>query len=120
MGKVVVSGTLSQAPERRTLKDGTLCATAVVRSTCAKDGKRTQFWQIAAFNGSAQLALMRLSRGDPIIVQGTVKAEIQEQNGEIALSFGVIAERILDVPPRFADKIAAALDCGAPPEAGGN
>jgi single-stranded DNA-binding protein len=109
MGKVVVSGTLSQTPARRKLKNGMLCATAIVRSTCAKDGNRTRFWQIAAFNGAAQSALMRLSRGDPIVVQGTVEAEIQGQNGEIALSFGVVAERILDVPPQFAAKIAAGL-----------
>jgi single-stranded DNA-binding protein len=110
MGKVVVSGTLSQTPERRKLKNGTLCATAVVRSTCAKDGYRTRIWQIAALNDTVQSALMRLSQGDPIIVQGTFKAEIQEQNGEIALSFGVLAERILDVPTQFADRIVAALD----------
>jgi single-stranded DNA-binding protein len=110
VGKVIVSGILSQTPERRKLKNGTLCATAVVESTCAKDGNRTRFWQIAAFNGAAQSALMRLSRGDPIIVQGTFEAEIQGQNGEIALSFGVVAERILDVPPQFADRIVAALD----------
>jgi len=120
MGKIVVAGTVSQAPARRRLKNGTLCATAVVKSTCAKDRNRTQFWQIAALNGAVQLALMRLSQGDPIIVQGIVKAEIQEQNGEIALSFGIIAERIIDVPPHFAGKIVAALDCLAPPETGGN
>jgi len=106
MGKVVVAGTLSQAPETRRLKNGTLYATAVVKSTCAKDGNRTRFWQIAAFNETVQSALMQLSRGDPIILQGTFKAEIQGHNGEIALSFGVIAERILDVPPKFADRIA--------------
>jgi single-stranded DNA-binding protein len=110
MGKVVVSGTLSQTPERRKLKNGTLCATAVVRSICAKDGYRTRFWQIAALNDTVQSALMRLSRGDPIIVQGTFKAEMQGQNGEIALLFGVVAERILDAPPQFADRIVAALD----------
>jgi single-stranded DNA-binding protein len=110
MSKVVVSGTLSQAPKKRRLKNGTLCVTAVVKSTCAKEGNRTRIWQIAAFNGAVQSALMRLSQGDPIIMQGTFKAEIQGQNGEIALSFGVIAERILDVPPQFADRIVAALD----------
>jgi single-stranded DNA-binding protein len=110
MGKVVVSGILSQVPERRRLKNGTLCAMAVVKSTCAKEGNRTRIWQIAAFNDAVQSALMRLSPGDPIIVQGTFKAEIQAQNSEIALSFGVIAERILDVPPQFADRFVAALD----------
>jgi single-stranded DNA-binding protein len=89
VGKVVVSGTLSQAPKRRRLKNGTLCATAVVKSTCAEDGNRTRIWQIAAFNDAVQSALMRLSPGDPIIVQGTFKAEMQGQNGEIALLFGL-------------------------------
>jgi single-stranded DNA-binding protein len=110
MGKVVVSGTLSQTPKRRMLKNGTLCATAVIKSTCAKDGNRTRIWQIAAFNDAVQSALMRLSQGDPIIVQGTFKAEMQGQNGEIALSFGVIAEHILDVQPQFAERVVAALD----------
>jgi hypothetical protein len=39
---------------------------------------------------------IRFSHGDTVFVQGTLKAEIQEKNGELALSFGVIAERIFN------------------------
>jgi hypothetical protein len=42
-------------------------------------------------------------------VQGTFKAEMQEHNCEIALSFGVTAERLLDARQQFADKIADGL-----------
>jgi single-stranded DNA-binding protein len=101
-------GTLFRAPETTTLKNGELCVTAIVEGKDAKAGYRTGFWHIAAFGETAQSALMHLSHGDTVIVQGTVKAGIHERNGEIALSFGVIAERVLNVPQRFAEAIAAA------------
>jgi hypothetical protein len=84
MDKFDVSGTLSQASKRRRLKNRT--PTAVVKSTCAKDGNRTRIRQIAAFNGVVQSALMQLYQDDPIIVQGTFKAEIQGQNGKIVIA----------------------------------
>lgn len=106
MATVLVSGTLFRAPETTTLKNGELCVTAIVESRESKHGNRTRFWHIAAVSETAQSALMYLSHGDTVIVQGTVKAAIHERNGEIALSFGVIAERILNVPQRFAEAIA--------------
>jgi single-stranded DNA-binding protein len=108
MATVLVSGALFHAPESRTLKNGELCVTAIVESKESNDGNRTRFWHIAAFSETAQSVLMHLSRGDTVVVQGTVKAEIHERNGEIALSFGVIAERVLNVPQRLAGAIAAA------------
>jgi|SRR5262249_21317323 len=108
MAKVIVWGTLFRAPETTTLKNGRLCVTAIVESKESNDGNRTRFWHIAAFAETVQSALTQLSRGDSIIVQGTVKAGIHERNGEIALSFGVIAERVLNVPQRFTETIATA------------
>jgi hypothetical protein len=43
---------------------------------------------------------MHFSHGDTVFLQGTLKADIQDWNGELALSFGVIAERILTAQPR--------------------
>ena len=108
MATVLVSGTLCHAPETTALKNGELCVTAVIESKESKYGNRTRFWHIAAISETAQSALMHLSHGDTVIVQGTVKAGIHERNGEIALTFGVIAERVLNVPQRFAGAIAAA------------
>ncbi|MGH7873143.1 MAG: hypothetical protein ACREQO_13090 [Candidatus Binatia bacterium] len=65
----------------------------------AKDGDYTRFWHILAFDEAVQAALRRLSDGDAATVQGTLKAEILEANGEFALAFGVIAERVLGLRP---------------------
>jgi hypothetical protein len=90
--RVAVKGTFARAPTSRTLNNGGLCVTATLT---AKDGAYTRFWHILAFDKSVQAALLRLSDGDAATVQGTLKAEILEGNGELALAFGVIAERVL-------------------------
>jgi single-stranded DNA-binding protein len=95
MATVRVSGMLCHAPERRTVKNEQLCVTAVVEGKDAKHGNRTRLWQIAAFSETVQSALMHLSEGDSVIVQGTHKAEFHERNGEVILLFGVIAEHVL-------------------------
>jgi single-stranded DNA-binding protein len=87
---VLVKGTLLHAPESRTLKNGGLCVKATLK---AKDGDYTRFWHILAFDEAVQAALLRLSDGDAVAVQGSLKAELHDRNGETALSFGVIAER---------------------------
>lgn len=87
--RVRVSGTLVHAPESRTLKDGGLFVTATVK---AKDGAHTQFWHIVSFTETAQAELMRLSDGDAVAVQGSLKAELYDKNGETELFFGIIAE----------------------------
>jgi len=96
MARVRVLGTLSDSPVPRKMKDGGLCVTAIVR---AKDGNHTRFWHIAALSRTVQAALLHLSEGNPVAVQGTLKAEIRETNGEITLSFGVMAEHVLGLPP---------------------
>jgi single-stranded DNA-binding protein len=102
MAKVLVSGTVFRAPETTTLKNGELCVTAIIECRETKYGNRTRFWHVAAVSTTVQSALMHLSLGDTVIVQGTVKAAIHERNGEFVLSFGVIAERVLNVPALIA------------------
>src|SRR5882724_395531 len=85
--RVRVSGTLFHPPESRTLKR---CVTATLK---AKDGGNTRFWHIVAFSKTVQAELMRLSDGDAVVVDGSLKAEFHDRNGETELSFGVIAER---------------------------
>src|ERR1700730_19052568 len=88
--RVLVKGTLIHAPESQTLKNGGLC---VMVTLIAKDGDYTRFWHIRAFDEAVQAALLGLSDGDAVAVQGSLKAEFHDRNGEPALSFGVIAER---------------------------
>jgi hypothetical protein len=82
----------SDAPASRELKGGRLCVTATLR---AKDGKRTRFWYIVAFNETVQAELRRLTDGDAVAVRGALKAELYDRNGANDLSLGVIAEDVL-------------------------
>jgi hypothetical protein len=91
-----VLGTLSRAPESRTLKHGGVCVTATVK---AIDGAYTRFWHIVAISETAQAELMRLSDGDAVAVEGSLKAGLRDRNGETELFFGVIAERTLGLHP---------------------
>jgi hypothetical protein len=66
-----------------------------VKAKEASNDNRTRYWHIAALSETVQSVLVQLSRGDAVVVQGTLKAEIHERNGEFAVSCGVIAERVL-------------------------
>jgi single-stranded DNA-binding protein len=93
--RVRVSGTLFHAPESRTLKAGRANATATTATLKAKDGNHTQFWRIAAFSEPVQAELMLLTAGDAVAVEGALKAELYERNGQSDLSFGVVADDVL-------------------------
>jgi single-stranded DNA-binding protein len=97
LAKVLVSGTLYQMPEKRALKAGKSCVTAIL---LAKEGEHTRLWPIVAFNDAVQSELMRLSVGDAVAVRGSLKAELYDKNGETQLSFGVIAEHAVGLRRR--------------------
>ena len=90
-----VSGILFQALESRTLRVGRASSTATTVTLKAKDGNHTQIWRIAAFSEPVQVELMRLTAGDAVAVEGALKAELYDGDGEIKISFGVIAEHVL-------------------------
>jgi single-stranded DNA-binding protein len=93
--RVRVSGTLFHPPESRPLKAGRASATATTATLKTRDGNHTQFWRIAAFSEPVQAELMRLTAGDAVAVEGALKAELYERNGQTDLSFGVIADDVL-------------------------
>jgi len=90
--KVLMTGTLFARPEKRTLKNGVLCVTAILKT---RQGNHTRLWHIAALRETAKETLLRLSEGDAVAVQGLLKAELYDSSGETRLSCGIIAERAL-------------------------
>ena len=90
--RVFVRGTLSRAPESGVLKNGAPFVTATLN---AKDGDHKQFWQIVAFSETVQAELMHLSGGDAVAVQGSLRAELYDKDGQTELFFGIIAEHAL-------------------------
>jgi single-stranded DNA-binding protein len=89
---VLVSGTLYHAPESRTSKAGKPFVTATIR---AKEGEATVWWKVVCFSESAGAELLRLGDGDAVSVQGALRAETYERDGESRLSLSVIADVVV-------------------------
>jgi single-stranded DNA-binding protein len=100
---VLVSGTLFRAPEQRTSKASKPFVTTKIKAT---SGGELQFWSVAAFSESAQAELLRLNVGDALAVQGAVRIEQYERDGETRISFSVTADSVLALrhPPRQREK----------------
>jgi single-stranded DNA-binding protein len=94
---VLVSGSLFKNPELKTSRSGKTYATASIR-TASADNSAADFWNLLVFSTSVQEELLRLSEGDKLAVQGSVKLEIY--NGKISRSVFVDAILPLRAPPR--------------------
>jgi single-stranded DNA-binding protein len=93
MTYALVTGSLFRAPEQRTSKANKPYVTATIK---AKDGDAFQFWRVTAFADTVQAELLRLTDGDAVSVQGSLKAELYAKDGgEQKLSLSLIAEHVL-------------------------
>ena len=93
----VVSGSLFKTPELKTSRSGKTYATASIR-TPAADNTAADFWNLLVFSTSVQEELLRLSEGDKLAVQGSVKLEIF--NGKISRTVFVDHILALRAPPK--------------------
>jgi single-stranded DNA-binding protein len=96
---VLVTGAMFRAPESRTSKAGKTFWTATIKG---KDGDAAQWWKVLVFSESAGAELSRLSDGDAVSVQGTLRVETYDKGGETKISLACIADAIL--PLRAAPK----------------
>jgi single-stranded DNA-binding protein len=95
----LITGALYRAPEQRTAKSGSKFVTATVR---VKTGEAMQFVRIVMFSESGQAELLRLQDGDSLSIQGGLKAEVFEKNGEHRVSLSLVADQVLALrqPPK--------------------
>jgi single-stranded DNA-binding protein len=96
----LVTGSLFRAPEQRQSKAGRAFVVATIR---VKDGDGIQFIRLVVFSDSAQAELLRLSEGDSLSAQGSLKAELYAKDGgESKLSLSIVADQILALkqPPK--------------------
>lgn len=90
---VLVSGSLYRAPEQRTSsKSGKTFWTPSLK---AKDGDAAQWWKVIVFSESAGAEFSRLSDGDALSVQGSLKVEPYDKGGETKIGLTCIADAIL-------------------------
>lgn len=102
---VLISGTIFRAPERRVSKAGKPFVSATVK---VRDGDGFQFWRLIAFSESIGDELLRLCDGDSVSVQGALRAEPYEKDGQTRIGFTLIASQVLVL--RGAKKKAQAPD----------
>ena len=89
---VLVTGTIFRKPEQRQSKAGKPFVTATVR---AKDGDTSQFWKVVVFSEPAQAELLRLQDGDAVTLQGAMRAELYEKDGQHRISYSIVADAVL-------------------------
>jgi single-stranded DNA-binding protein len=78
---ILVSGSLFKNPELKTARSGKTYATASIRTSSA-DGTPADFWNLLVFSTSVQEELLRLTEGDKLSAQGSLRLEIY--NGKIS------------------------------------
>jgi single-stranded DNA-binding protein len=95
---VLISGSLWKNPEQRiSSKTGKAFVTASIRTSSA-DNAPADFWNLLIFSETVAAELMRLTEGDKLAVQGSVKLEIY--NNKISRTVFVDAILPLRAPPR--------------------
>jgi hypothetical protein len=95
---ILVSGSLfKKSPEIKTSRSGKTYATASIR-TASADGTAADFWNLLVFSTSVQEELLRLTEGEKLSAQGSLKLELY--NGKISRTIFVEAILPLRAPPR--------------------
>jgi single-stranded DNA-binding protein len=106
---ILVSGSLFKAPELKTSKSGKTYATASIRTASADNITTADFWNLLVFSETASTELMRLSEGEKLAAQGSLKLEIY--NGKISRT--VFVDAILPLRRERKPKAASASAASA-------
>jgi single-stranded DNA-binding protein len=89
---VLISGTLFRSAEARTAKSGKSFVAATLKARC---GDSAQFWRVLAFSESVRAELLRLKDGDALAVQGVLRIELYERDGEQKIGLTIMADAVL-------------------------
>jgi single-stranded DNA-binding protein len=81
-------------PSARSTSVTTPCAVRLA-TLKAREGEEVQWWKVLAFGDSARVELLRLEDGDALSVQGGLRAEAYEKDGEPRVSLTVLADAVL-------------------------
>ncbi len=97
---ILIAGSLFRAPEIKTSGGGKAYVRASVRA--AAEGEASEFWTVLAFGDTARAELMRLHDGDKLSVQGKLKLDLYEKDGQSRIGRTIFADHVLALraPPR--------------------
>jgi single-stranded DNA-binding protein len=98
---ILVSGSIFKEPQQRTSQAGKQYVVATIKAAAA-DNTTSDFWSVLAFSDTAGAELLRLAVGERVALQGSLKLELFEKNGETKISRTIFVDHVLAVrqPPR--------------------
>lgn len=96
---VLVTGSLFRTPEQRHSQAGKRYVAATIK-TAGTDS--AEFWSALCFSDTAGAELLRLGVNERLTVQGTLKIELFEKDGQARISRTVFVDSVLALraPPR--------------------
>ena len=112
----LISGTIFREPQQRVSQSGKQYVVATIKATTT-DNSGSDFWSIMCFSASAGDELLRLGLNEKLAVQGSLKIETFEKNGETRISRTIFCDHVLALrqPPKER-KPKAAKEPSTPPQ----
>jgi single-stranded DNA-binding protein len=97
---ILLSGAIFKEPQQRTSSSGRKYVVTTIKAAAADNS--SDFWSVLAFGDTAGAELMRLAVGERVTIQGGLKLEIFEKDGQARISRTIFADHVmaLRAPPR--------------------
>ncbi len=104
MNKVILTGNLTQDPQKKIVRDGmTLCTFSIAVNRRFKSGDReVDFIPISTFGKIADLCHEYLRTGSKVGISGTLQVNSYEVDGVKRTGFNVIGEEVEFLSPKNA------------------
>jgi single-stranded DNA-binding protein len=98
---VLISGSIFKEPTQRIGKSGRPYTTCTIKAAAA-DSASSDFWSVLAFGTTAGDELLRLAVGERVAIQGGMKLEIFEKDGQARISRTIFADHAMALrqPPK--------------------
>jgi single-stranded DNA-binding protein len=112
---ILISGSLFKEPQQRTSQSGKSYVVTTIRAT-STDNSGSDFWSVLAFGDTAGAELLRLAIGERCSIQGGLKIEIFEKDGQARISRTIFADHVMALrqPPKERKPKAPPISKAAP------
>jgi single-strand DNA-binding protein len=104
INRVVVSGNLTRDPEMRALPSGTsLCQLGIAVNERVKDqsgnwSDRPNYFDVTVWAGVGEWVAKNLSKGDGIVIEGRLRFEQWEKDGQKRSRVSIVADSVVPMP----------------------
>jgi Single-strand binding protein family len=114
---VLVSGSIFREPIQKTSQAGKPYTVATIKAGSGENAP-AEYWSVLCFSDSGQEQLLRLGLNEKLSVQGSMKVELFEKDGQQRISRTIFVDHVLALraPPREKKPKPSATPASAPLE----